>query len=486
MGKQRRAWRLGLAVALTATGTVVLSAVVAGRAAGPGAGPAAIDSVRQDFNGDGYEDLAVAAPGARVKGNSQAGYVAVVYGSANGLDTRTKKVYSQASAGIPSVPERGDRFGYELKAADLDADGFTDLLVTAYGEKWRSGGTTRRNSLTVLWGGSAGFVSGKVLPAVGDSPYQDSALATGDFNGDGHQDLVRNSRVEFGPFGRDGTPAATQDTGLAAGTDQGLRTLAAGDVDGDGITDLVGRVVKSVEDEDEYGGQTNYYSLHYVRGSHDGLKPSAVLKDAQGNPVGEDSLALVLGDLNGDGRADLIDGYKSIKIYYGTTNGPDGTAPQVIDQDTPGVPGTQEESDSFAVHLTVGDMDGDGYGDILAGNRTEDVGRVKSAGTFAVIPGGPDGPTGAGTEVLGQNTAGVPGSAEKLDGFGGAVDLVDGDGDGRAEAVIGAPGENAFAGAVWVFGSTSSGVTAKGSFFFGPRTLGLVPDLDDLGEALPN
>ncbi|MFF1767983.1 FG-GAP repeat domain-containing protein [Streptomyces sp. NPDC058249] len=125
---------------------------------------AATTAVRQDFDGDGYEDLAVAAPSATVSGRTRAGYVAVLYGSAAGLRTGDKKVYTQASPGIPGTVEKDDRFGTRLATADLDGDGFTDLLVESGGEHWQQGGIDRQGSRTVLWGGRGGFGSGRSCP----------------------------------------------------------------------------------------------------------------------------------------------------------------------------------------------------------------------------------------------------------------------------------------------------------------------------------
>lgn len=439
------------------------------------------ETVSQDFNGDGYEDLAVAAPLGTVNGRTGAGQVAVVYGSASGLNTSTRQVYSQASPGVPGSAEKNDYFGTGLDSADLDGDGYTDLLVTAFGERWTGGGEEHRARVTVLWGGSAGFASGTALSAVGDDLYQDSDLASGDFNGDGQQDLIRRDRVEFGPFERDGSPASVQDPGLVGADNETAHEVVAGDVDGDGITDVVARVIASDLDD-----TPPRHSLRYFHGSPAGLEPHTVLKDAQGDPADAEGIELALGDLNGDGRADLVDGYRSVRISYGTENGPDTTATRVIDQDTPGVPGAQEPEDSFGNELTIGDVDGDGYGDILVGNPLERVGTVSEAGSVAVVPGGAEGPTGAGTRVLSQQTAGVPGAAEAEDRFGWAFDLVDGDGDGRAEPVVGAYGENGGNGAVWVFPTTSSGVTAEGSFVFGAGTLGTVADGGRLGEVFPN
>ncbi|WP_406477847.1 VCBS repeat-containing protein [Streptomyces sp. NBC_01615] len=438
-------------------------------------------SARQDFNGDGYEDLAVAAPYATVGGKAKAGYVAVLYGSASGLSTSAKKVYTQASPGIPGTVEKDDLFGGRLTTADLDGDGFTDLVVESGGERWQQGGIDRKGSRTVLWGGRDGFTSGKVLPAEGNSPYQSGLNVTGDFNGDGHQDLADAGLVRFGPFGRDGVPAATETVDMVDPGDLQLNDLAAGDTDGDGITDLVLNAGSYDPDDEGDRGET----LYQMRGSGDGLRSPVKLTDAQGQPI-RAGLSLALGDVNGDHRADIVRGGDALGIIYGTENGPATATPQVISQDTPGVPGAGETGDAFGRSVSVGDVNGDGYADILAGDPYETFGGLTWAGTFAVVPGGLNGPTGAGTKVFSQNSADVPGTAEKGDWFGANTHLVDGNGDGRAEPVVAASGEDAGAGAVWVFRSTSAGATAKGSFAFGARVLGTVASGAGLGDTFPN
>ncbi|SDO86389.1 FG-GAP repeat-containing protein [Streptomyces sp. cf386] len=447
------------------------------------AGPAraATGTLRQDFNGDGYGDLAVAAPDATVNGKAEAGYVAVLYGSANGLRGTAAKVYTQASAGVPGTVEAGDRFGSDLVTADLDGDGYTDLQVSADDERWEQGGIAREGSRTVLWGGQGGFTSGKVRPAVGDGRYQSGAgTVTGDFNGDGHQDLLDNGRVEYGPFGRDGVPAGTTGVQLVDGDIQ-LVKVVTGDVDGDGITDVV-TLAQSFDDDDE-GNHGEH--LNFLRGSRDGLRPLVVLRDAQGERISPDH-TLAIGDVNGDHRGDIVMGYGRLRFIYGTVNGPaDSVAPRTITQDTPGMPGADEPEDVLGLDLAVGDVNGDGYGDVLAGDPFEDLGTVKQAGAFVVVPGGPDGPTGAGGTLLSQSSADVPGTAEKGDRFGERVHLVDGNGDGRAEPVVAAIGEDSYAGGVWVFRSGSAGVTAKGSFAFGARTLGTVASGARLGDRFP-
>ncbi|MFJ3302293.1 FG-GAP repeat protein [Streptomyces sp. NPDC086549] len=166
MSRRRGAWRTGLVVVLAVTGVAALPAAHAAADAGP-----ATAKLRADFNGDGYADLAVGAPSGTVGGRTEAGYVAVLYGTAHGLSTTGRKVFSQNTAGVPGTAEKGDRFGSALTTADLDRDGYTDLIVGVGGEDTASGGTDS-GCLEVVWGGPRGL-SGA------------SSLATGRSAGDG-------------------------------------------------------------------------------------------------------------------------------------------------------------------------------------------------------------------------------------------------------------------------------------------------------------
>ncbi|GAA5017337.1 FG-GAP repeat protein [Streptomyces siamensis] len=458
----------------TATAVALAAGALPALASAASAAPQrAAHEVRADFNGDGYEDLAVGAPYATVGGKTRAGYVAVLYGSAVGLSAR--KVYSQASAGVPGAVEEGDLFGSRLTTADLDGDGYTDLLVESGNERWSQGGIARQGSRTVLWGGSKGVDSGTLLPAEGAGIGQAYRTVAGDFDGDGHQDLAHNGRVLFGPFGRDGRPANTQDG--ADFSDGDLNTVAAavGDTDGDGVDDIV--TLARTYDPDDEGDYGTY--VYYARGGHDGLRAPVRLSDLTGPPA--DTVAL--GDLDGDHRADLVVGGAYLRIVHSGPRGLVAGAPQVITQDTPGVPGSQEAGDEFGRSVSVRDVDGDGCADIVAGIPYEDFGRVRNAGTFAVVPGGRSGATGAGTKVFSQDSTDVPGTAESGDAFGSTTYLVDGNGDGRAEPVVGAPGEDAGAGALWVFPGRT---TARGSFAVTARTLGTVATGAGLGAALPD
>src|SRR5262249_29243939 len=92
---------------------------------------AAVD-VRADFNGDGYEDLAVGVPGEGILVQgvimSGAGAVNVIYGSATGLNPTGNQFWFQELPGIAREhSEPGDNFGATLAAGDFNGDGFADL-----------------------------------------------------------------------------------------------------------------------------------------------------------------------------------------------------------------------------------------------------------------------------------------------------------------------------------------------------------------------
>ncbi|MCM2577812.1 FG-GAP and VCBS repeat-containing protein [Streptomyces meridianus] len=463
---------VGLAAALVSGAA---STAAASPGAAPGSAQGAAASVHDDVDGDGYQDLVTAAPGGTVDGQTRAGYVVITYGSVSGLAPASRTtVISQNTPGVPGTAEEDDRFGDKLAARDLDGDGITDLVVSGLDQSGPD--TYQHGTVTVLWGrpggltgeGAAGFRSPE--GSVGWTVGRD--LTAGDFNGDGHADLVmqygddwETRSVLFGPFNRSGTPASEQRIDMFS-TDNDIWTLAAGDMTGDGIDDLA--TFYAYENHAE-GGK-------FWRGTASGLSTTSTALPS--------AAATAIGDFDRDGRGDLAirtvpngivedlpGDHGTVKVLYGTADGPGSTRTTTITQNTSGVPGANERGDQFGARLDAGDANGDGFADLAVGVPFEAIGSKAAAGAVVLLKGGLGGIGGTGAQAFHQDTAGVAGVAEAGDRFGGAVRLLDTDRNGRADLAAGAPVENG-TGAVWSLPGTSSGATATGSIAFNPVDLG--------------
>ncbi|MFE0385061.1 FG-GAP-like repeat-containing protein [Streptomyces bungoensis] len=473
-----------IAVSSAATLSVFLLPAGPAAAAAPylGANTAA---VQDDFNGDGYRDLAVGAPGAANGTVDAAGAVVVLYGSANGISASHRTVITQATSGIPGAAEQWDRFGTAVASADLDRDGYADLIVGTPDESVGTMGGV--GSLTVVWGGSAGLKGGaSISPPTGldEGCGFAAGLAVGDVTGDGAPDVSATGKcgatAYTGPFTRSGTPARRTFVN-ALGTSRGV---VMGDVDGDGRAERF-----------------------WLPGPTDGDVSGPVYAENDNGTYTElplaDGLSGQIGDINGDGYGDLVTGVPydasltsgstpahrggEIQVLYGSAEGiTPGQQPKVISQDTTGVPGAGEDGDEWGMSLGVGDTDGDKYADVLVGAPGEAVGSVKYAGQTTLLRGSASGLTTTGSLAYTQNSSGVPGSAESGDRFGAATHLVDVTKDGRAELMVGTPGENAD-GLLWTARGSATGPATSGSTAIGGTDAGLKRRYAEIefGAALP-
>lgn len=461
------------------TAAVVLAAVavpltsVSSSAAAPykGANTAA---VQDDFNGDGNRDLAVGAPSAANGAVDEAGAVVVLYGSASSVTATRRTVITQATAGVPGDPEDADDFGRSVASADLDRDGYADLIVGAPRET--VGSKELRGTVTVVWGGPSGLKGGStVSPPAGYGEGRTycafgKALATGDMNGDGAPELSIGSGCDAatytGPFTRTGRAAhAVGDIQLGD-----ARGVVMGDVNGDGRAEQFW--LPGPTDLDLRGPV-----LFYPGTATDNPLPSAPRPTELPYADGHTG---AIGDVNGDGYGDLVTGIPyddsmsggpagwahrggEIQVLHGSAKGITADQkPVVYQQDTPGVPGAAENGDMFGQSISIGNVDGDKYADVLVGVPGEAVGTHKLAGTAVLLRGSATGLTTAKAAGYTQDTAGVPGAVETGDQFGAAVHLADLNKDGKAETVVGAPTENSD-GCVWVARGSSSGPVANGS-----------------------
>jgi hypothetical protein len=397
---------------------------------------------RGDFDGDGFFDLAVGAPGEDVGTATGAGAISVLRGSSGGLTGG--ELFIQANA------EDGDEFGSALAAGDFDGDGIFDLAVGAPGED--VGAAIRTGAVTVLFGSGAGLTT------------------------TGSQTLFQGGGV-----------AGTAEHGDGFGS-----SLATGLLAGDDLADLV----VGVPFED-VGATGNAGAVNLLAGSAAGLVNGSLL--TQGNPEQTDVFgsAVTTGDFDatdGDDVAvgapgETVNGVFSAGAASVFNGPPSGLGNErLLYQGIAGIPGTPENSDQFGAAIAPTDTNGIGQWDLAVGVPTEDVGPDADAGAVSLLAGSTTGPSG-GTLVL-------QGNPEDGDLFGSAIAggffLHDFDNNGFHDLAVGAPGETVGAvggaGAVSVFyasGGPGGTVDPGPAFTQGPGGLGgVVEGGETLGFAL--
>ncbi len=378
-----------------------------------------------DFNGDGYRDYAHSGSSAR------GGGVTVVFGTATGPGS-TKQTITQASPGVPGADETDDMFGEVRTAADFDGDGYGDLAVAATGENGSQG------AVTILWGSAAGLSKGTTLPNKNPGRYHlmGKDMASGDFNGDGKQDLavINNSTtyVYRGPFKRSGTTGVV--TKLEKTSSFYASALISGKVNGDNKTDLaiIGDVVNS---------EMIASDAWFIKGGADSLTPGKTLRlesEASNGGSTERGGDGVIADFNKDGYGDIAIGTSlysrhkgRVSVWYGSAGGPSRSGR--LTQSTSGVSGSSENYDEFGSSVSAGDADGDGYADLAVGVPGEDIDGQDYAGGVHVFKGRASGLSGAGSQWFARNTPGVPGPLAAGDQFGYVVRLRDTESDGTAD-----------------------------------------------------
>jgi hypothetical protein len=428
-----------------------------------------------DFDNDGYDDLAVGIPGARVSGVTHAGAVQVIYGSENGLGVADIQEWSRNSDDIAGTSTAHDRFGWSLTVGDFDGDGHDDLAI---GVRYATvNGDNDAGAVHILYGLSAGLSGlGSELLTQDTAGFTASpaealdlfgfALAAADFNGDGVDDLAVSSPGEDSDagavqifFGHSGTTVL--DSGI-------IHTGSVGNPQN--WTADSPYVEGEMEAEDGFG-----ISLAAADFNGDGYADLAV-----GNPL----------ETFGAGAGALVNG-GAINVFHGGEAGLTATAAdpaRLWHQDSPDMVDAVVAGEAFAYALAAADFDNDGYADLAIGvplNRTFGT----AIGAVHLMYGTSAGLTAARNVLIYD-----PDNPEADDAFGAAVSAGDFDGDGFTDLAAGTFSDDPVGvaadnlGSVFTFYSDGSGVvpTAYQNWYPGAGGLrGMPQTLDCFGCALP-
>jgi hypothetical protein len=398
----------------------IADVVLTGEAAGNSFGISV--SAGGDVNGDGFGDVIVGAIGY----SSDRGRAYVYFGGAAMNNTADVTMTGEAT---------GDIFGYSVSTAgDVNGDGYSDVMVGAnnYGGSLGRGyvffgGALMNNAADVTMTGETG------------GSYLGSALSyAGDVNGDGYSDVILGSRDSFGSVGRayiflggasmDNTADVTM-TGEAIFNFFGTSVSSAGDVNGDGYSDVI-------IGARGYSTNTGRAYVFFGGASMNNAADVTITGEAINNYLGNSVSSA--GDVNCDGFSDVIvgaNGYSSSTgrayIFFGGAS-MNNTADLTMTGET--------ANSSFGSAVSAaGDMNGDGYSEMIVGapGYSSGTGRVYLYDYFMKNEITPD-----------LSMSGVTIN----DGLGNSVSSAgDVNGDGYSDVIVGVPGYSSNRGAAYIF-----------------------------------
>lgn len=405
-----------------------------------------------DVNGDGFDDIIVGAP-FNDAGGTDAGRTYIYFGS---------YVIDYTADVILTGNIAGGKLGYSVSSAgDVNNDGYADVIAGAPGISSNTGGAY------VYYGGSSmnNVADVSLSGQSAGEQFGYSVSHTGDVNGDGYSDVIVGAYAYAGFTGRAYAffGSAVMDNSVDiifasgdAGSGYGVSVSSAGDVNADGYRDII---VSELLGPGSFGKAFVYYGGQNMDNAADVIMTGATPADYFGSSVSS------AGDMNGDGFDDVIVGALYFNsqtgaayIYYGGTS-MNNTADVTLN----GVAG----ADLFGASVAgAGDVNGDGYKDVIIGARQNDASGSNSGCAYlfwggAAVNNVPD-------AVFSGNIVN--------DQFGFSVASAgDVNRDGYTDLIIGTPYNDesgSDAGKVWLYTNTRNYTAIPIASFSGPGQFG--------------
>ena len=263
-----------------------------------------------DVNGDGYDDVVIGAP--EKDGDNGAAYVYM--GGPGGLQLGSETLLFEVS------DREGERFGDSVAGAgDVNGDGYDDIVIGAPGQFTSPGG-----EVWVYLGGVDGVATERYVSIVALEPsdpntYGQSVAAAGDVNDDGFDDIIvgGGSAMAYLYLGSASGISADTEQRLVPSDGRGLAfgqaVNGAGDVNGDGYDDVVigdWRASRSEGTSAEFE-EREFGAAYVYLGGACGIRQDTEVKLTSSSGQHHDHFGFSVagaGDVNGDGYADIIVG----------------------------------------------------------------------------------------------------------------------------------------------------------------------------------
>ncbi len=393
-----------------------------------------------DVNADGNQDIAVSGSYNNVAA-ANAGAIYVYFGNGGGVNATPDLTIRGETA--------GDYLGYGNKtissAGDINGDGYQDFMVAS--DYYNN----RQGRVYIFHGGPSLNDTADVVitgPTAAVTYFGSTINNIGDINHDGYSDIIigqegstnGNAYIYYGGSSMDTTADVTF-TGEAAGDALGSFVGLAGDVNNDGNQDiLIGAYLN-----DTAGTNAGAAYIFYGNGSGVDTTADVTMRAAAANDL-LGYYATTLGDVNGDGYADvLVTAYGqdtggsnvgAAYVYYGGSS-MDGTADVTFR-------GSASEEYFGGSTGYVGDINGDGYNDIMVGTSNYS----SNKGRLSIYYGGSSIDSIADVTLTGENNNDYLSSW-----WVGGASAVDINHDNAVDILVGAPGYSggAYNGAAYIF-----------------------------------